>query len=349
MTVSVWAESRRNCVVCEVQKNEYEWKQEWVGWRARPGRVSGKLWRKGRWVDLTDGGHRAHLWTSTSSFYGSRPWLVSWRNPFFLEEKMQFFPKAVFCHLNESGLLEPYCFSLKCLYFLFPRSCFPKPQSSSMPVSSYSSLAILPENPVRQGMRGQPSRVKLWPLSLETREQCETPPQLCCHFVQRKFTLLHSKPECTFSVQNLPRFGHAWKDISTNTWNHSPKSLPQRGFFSKFIETGMTSITKFTSAWVRSVYFCTNNKIVLANKHNIQSNISSSHTPLKKKPLHNSREKILPCPPKEVFTGWPAPSQFWDVKGIPSANWNDEQATPPLPHPLNTQSRKRMSSRSAFA
>ena len=137
MTVSVWAESRRNCVVCEVQKNEYDWKQEWVGWRGRSGRVSGKLWRKGRQVDLTDRGQQgAHLWTSTSSYYGSRPWVLSWRNPFFLEEKMQFSPKAVFCHLNESGLLEPYCFSLKCLYFLFPRSCFPKPQSSFLPESA---------------------------------------------------------------------------------------------------------------------------------------------------------------------------------------------------------------------
>lgn len=181
---------------------------------------------------------------------------------------MQFSPSAVFCQLNESGLLEPYCFSLMCLYFLFPRRCFPKPQSSSLPESALTlywlELCFLLENPVRQGVRGKPSRVKLWLLSLQTREQCEAPRQLCCHFLQRKFTLLHSKPEHMFSVQNLPLFGHPCKGISTNTWNHSPKSLPQRGFFSKFIETGMTSITKFTSACARPVYFCTN-KIVLAN------------------------------------------------------------------------------------
>ena len=140
MTVSVWAEGRRNCAVCKVQKNEYEWKQEWVGWRGRSGRIIGKLRRKGRCVDLTDWGQQgAHLWTSTSSYYGSGSWVLSWRHPFFLEEKMQFSPRAVFCQLNESGLLEPDCFLLMCLYFLFPRRCFPKPQA----VPSQSQLLLV--------------------------------------------------------------------------------------------------------------------------------------------------------------------------------------------------------------
>ena len=168
MTVSVWAEGRRNCAVCKVQKNEYEWKQEWVGWRGRSGRIIGKLRRKGRCVDLTDWGQQgAHLWTSTSSYYGSGSWVLSWRHPFFLEEKMQFSPRAVFCQLNESGLLEPDCFLLMGLYFLFPRRCFAKPQSSSLPESALTlhwlELCFLLENPVRQGVRGQPSGVKIWP------------------------------------------------------------------------------------------------------------------------------------------------------------------------------------------
>ena len=84
-----------------------------------------------------------------------------------LLEKMQFSPRAVFCQLNESGLLEPDCFLLMGLYFLFLRRCFAKPQSSSLPESALTlhclELSFLLENPVRQGVRGQPSGVKIWP------------------------------------------------------------------------------------------------------------------------------------------------------------------------------------------
>lgn len=250
--------------------------EKWIWMETRMRRLEGKA-RQGQWEAMEEGKVGGLDRWGTQGTSVNQHFLFLWFQTMacLLEEPLLFrrenavFPYSSVLPLEWKWAAGTLLFLSQVSLLPFPKELLPQttiqlPASQLLLLTGWS-CAILLENPVRQGMRGQPSRVKLWPLSLETREQCETPPQLCCHFVQRKFTLLHSKPECMFSVQNLPRFGHSWKDISTNTWNHSPKSLPQRGFFSKFIETRMTSITKFTSSWVRPVYFCTNNKIVLAN------------------------------------------------------------------------------------
>ena len=147
--------------------------EKWIWMETRMSRLEGKV-RQGQWEATEEGkvggldrlGAAVGTSVNQHLLYGSGSWVLCWTHPFFLEEKMQFSPRAVFCQLNESGLLEPDYFLLMCLYFLFPR-CFQKPQSSSLPESALTlhwlELCFLLENPVRQGVRGQPSGVKLWP------------------------------------------------------------------------------------------------------------------------------------------------------------------------------------------
>ena len=111
--------------------------EKWIWMETRMSRLEGKV-RQGQWEATEEGkvggrdrpGAAGGTSVNQHLLYGSGSWVLCWTHPFFLEEKMQFSPRAVFCQLNESGLLEPDYFLLMCLYFLFPRRCFPKPQSA---------------------------------------------------------------------------------------------------------------------------------------------------------------------------------------------------------------------------
>lgn len=204
VTVSVYWKQKELCSMWSPEK--------WIWMETRMSRLEGRP-RQGQWEAMEEGkvGGLDRWGTQGTSVNQPSPllWFEYGLSPggtLLLEGKCSFPLKQCFATWMKwaAGTL---LFLSQVSLLPFPKAASPKPQSSSLPVSSYSSLAgavniTLPENPVRQGMRGQPSRGEALALSWG-REQCETPPQLCCHFVQRSLPCYILNQECTFSVQNL--------------------------------------------------------------------------------------------------------------------------------------------------